>query len=160
MASQSRPITIMRTFVTSELETVRQWPLRVNVTPLEPEPLVSLPARSSAAATRSAESGSEARTVEWVTPLASGAEPTMLVIADVMSAPTVGMPLVASVVETESDDGKADERMLDSITGSPAALAAAFWSLRRTMTIGAAPSPLPVLDGEPVRSMLGETGVA
>ena len=37
---------------------------------------------------------------------------------------------------------------------------AAFWSLRRGITIGAAPSVVPVLDGGPVRSWIGVTDVA
>ena len=131
----------------------------MNVTPLELEPLDSLPARSSAAAIRSAESGSEARTVEWVTPLASAAEPTRLASADVRSASAAGVPLDDSEVDTESADGRADERMLEFTTG-PAAVWAAFWSLRREITIGAAPSAVPVLDGGPVRSWIGVTDVA
>ncbi len=159
LASQSRPITIIRTLVTSPLEIVRQRPLRVNVTPLDPEPSVSFPASISAAATRSVESGSEARTVECVTPLASAAEPSRLAMATVGLSLGAGVPLDDSVVDTDSDDGDADERMLDEISGSVAAWAA-FWSLRRLMTIGEPPSPLPVLDDGPVRSCVGETGVA
>ena len=64
-----------------------------------------------------------------------------------------------SEVDTESADGRADERMLEFTTG-PAAVWAAFWSLRREITIGAAPSVVPVLDGGPVRSWIGVTDVA
>ncbi len=159
LASQSRPMTIIRTLERSEFETVRQRPLRVNVTPLEPEPLVSLSARNSAAARRSSESGNVDRSDVWVTPLALGAEPTTVAMAVVRSVVPTGEPVDDSVFATEPADGRADERMLDSMVGA-AASSAAFLSLRRLITIGAVPSAVPGSGWEPVRSWIGATGVA